>query len=165
MMKPAKTLAATLLASAIASPALADEHQSAPAAKQTIMPTSERGRSFFEEFGFSEAVIHDGTVYLSGVIVGPPREGQTEAEAYDRAFAYLGSVLERAGSSWDDVLDITTFHVDIEQSMPAFAAAKSEVIKAPFPAWTAIDVDRLYAADGLVEIKIVARVTPVAEEK
>ncbi|WP_298469145.1 Rid family hydrolase [uncultured Erythrobacter sp.] len=164
MIKLAAPIAASLSISAV--PALADEHQTseAPAAKQTIMPSSERGRTMFEEFGFSEAVIHDGTVYLSGVIVGPPREGQTEAEVYDRAFEYLGFVLERAGSSWDDALDITTFHVDIEQSMPALSAAKDKVIKAPFPAWTAIDIDRLFAEDGLVEIKIVARVTPVAEE-
>lgn len=74
-------------------------------------------------------------------------------------------MLARAGSSWDDVLDITTYHVDIEQSMPALAAAKNKVIKAPFPAWTAIDVDRLYSADGLVEIKLVARVTPKADEE
>jgi len=165
MINPAKPLVAAILACTAASPALADEPETAPAAKQTLMPTSERGRAFFEEFGFSEAVVHDGTVYLSGVIIGPPGEGQSEAEAYDRAFEYLGSVLERAGSSWDDVLDITTFHVDIEASMSALVAAKSKVITAPFPAWTAIDVDRLYSADGLIEIKIVARLRPVAQEE
>ncbi len=164
-------LAAGAAALGLAVPAQAEENEPLTAGppmtteKRTIMPVSERGRGFFEEFGFSEAVIHDGTVYLSGVIVGPPREGGTEAEAYDRTFAYLGSVLQRAGSSWDDVLDITTFHVDIEQSMPALAAAKNKVIKAPFPAWTAIDVDRLFAPDGLVEIKLVARVTPTTTEE
>ncbi|MEL6528833.1 MAG: hypothetical protein AAFQ27_02665 [Pseudomonadota bacterium] len=38
------------------------------------------------------------------------------------------------------------------------------MMKALFPAWTAIDIDRLYAADGLVEITIVARVTLEAAE-
>ncbi|MDJ0643788.1 MAG: Rid family hydrolase [Erythrobacter sp.] len=161
---------AAILTGMSAGPALADDHAAtqeplASDAIRTVMPASERGRAFFEEFGFSEAVIHNGTVYLSGVIVGPPPEGVSEAEAYDRTFAYLGSVLQRAGSSWDDVLDITTFHVDIEQSMPALAAAKNKVIKAPFPAWTAIDVDRLFAEDGLVEIKLVARVTPTTTEE
>ena len=143
--------------------ALADEHAPAPAAKQTIMPESEGARAFLEQFGFSEAVIHNGTVYLSGVIAGPVPEGMSEEAMYDRAFAYLGSILARAGSSWDDVLDITTYHVDIDASMPALAAAKNKVVKAPFPAWTAIDVDRLYSPDGLVEIKITARVTPDGE--
>ncbi|MGF1456223.1 MAG: hypothetical protein ACFB6R_12720 [Alphaproteobacteria bacterium] len=31
-------------------------------------------------------------------------------------------------------------------------------VEAPFPAWTAIDIDRLYPDGGLVEIKVVAHV-------
>ncbi len=132
--------------------------------KQTLMPDSEQGRAFMEQFGFSEAVIHNDTVYLSGVIAGPTPEGMTDEESYARTFAYLGTILKRAGSSWDDVIDITTYHVDIEQSMPPLAAAKNRFVKAPFPAWTAIDIDRLFTPGGLVEIKITARLTPKAEE-
>ncbi len=137
----------------IAAPALAHEP------KRAIMPENEQARAFLEQFGFSEATIHGGTVYLSGVIAGPVPEGMTEEEMYDEIFAYIGGMLERAGSSWDDVVDITTYHVDIEQSMPALSAAKNKVVKAPFPAWTAIDIDRLYTPDGLVEIKVTARVS------
>lgn len=132
--------------------------------KQTLMPESEQGRAFMDQFGFSQAVIHDGKVYMSGVIAGPTPEGMTDEESYARTFTYLGTILKRAGSSWDDVLDITTYHVDIDQSMPPLAAAKNRFVKAPFPAWTAIDVDRLYTPDGLVEIKITARLTPKADE-
>jgi len=142
-------------------PALADGHEeAAPSDKQTVMPEGEGARAFMEQFGFSEAVIHGDTVYLSGVILGPPREGETMEENFDRGFQYIGSVLERSGSSWDDVIDITTYHVDIDDSMPALAAVKNRYVRAPFPAWTAIDIDRLYAPDGLVEIKITARVSP-----
>lgn len=56
------------LASAVAHPAFADDHTSQAAPKQTIMPEAEGARAFLEQFGFSEAVIHNGTVYLSGVI-------------------------------------------------------------------------------------------------
>ncbi|WP_461454906.1 RidA family protein [Parasphingorhabdus sp.] len=132
--------------------------------KQTLMPDSEQGRAFMEQFGFSQAVIHNDTVYLSGVIAGPTPEGMTDEESYARTFTYLGTILKRAGSSWDDVVDITTYHVDIDQSMPPLAAAKNRFVKAPFPAWTAIDVDRLYTPDGLVEIKITARLTPEGKE-
>lgn len=116
-----------------------------------------------EQYGFSEAVIHGDMVYLSGVIAGPAPEGVSDVEMYDQTFAYLGTVLERAGSSWDDVVDITTFHVDIDQSIFPLAEAKSRYVKAPFPAWTAIGVSRLFAPDGLVEIKIVARLTPAED--
>lgn len=154
------SLTAGVLTIASAAPALADGHEETPAnEKKTIMPESEAGRAFMEQFGFSEAVIHGDTVYLSGVIAGPPPEVMTREEAYDRTFQYIGSVLERAGSSWDDVIDITTYHTDIDASLPALAEVKNRYVKAPFPAWTAIDIDRLYAPEGEVEIKVTARVS------
>ncbi|MEM8919226.1 MAG: Rid family hydrolase [Pseudomonadota bacterium] len=152
---------AGILAGPAAVFALATGAQAEP--KQTIMPEKPEDRTFFDQFGFSEATIHNGTVYLSGIIVGPPREGMTEEEVYDRTFAYIAKILARAGSSWDDVIDMTTYHVDIDQSMPVLSAVKNRYVKAPFPAWTAIDIDRLFSPDGRVEIKITARVTPKEE--
>ena len=140
--------------------ALITETAHGPRVKRTLMPEGGPGLEMMEQFGFSEAVIHGDTVYLSGVIAGPAPEGMTREEAYDATFRYIGSVLERAGSSWDDVLDLTTYHVDIDASIPAIAAVKNKYVKAPFPAWTAIDIDRLYAPQGEVEIKVTARVTP-----
>lgn len=167
------TISAALAAIAFAaSPALADAHMEAhdehaahegSGEKHTIMPEDEGARAFMEQFGFSEAVIHGDTVYLSGVIAGPPPEGMTREEAYNRTFQYIGSVLERAGSSWDDVVDLTTYHVDIDASLPALAEVKNRYVKAPFPAWTAIDIDRLYAPEGEVEIKVTARVSAMGE--
>jgi len=153
MIQRITAFSAALLAIASASAAHAEE-------KKTIMPENEQARAMMEQFGFSEAVIDGDRVYLSGVIAGPVPEGMTDTEMYDRTFAYIGTVLERAGSSWDDVADLTTFHVDIDQSIRPLAAAKDKYIKAPFPAWTAIDIDRLFEPHGLVEIKIVARLTP-----
>ncbi len=160
MNKFAPIAAALMLCAA---PALADGHaetQAEAAEKQTLMPEAEGPRAFMEQFGFSEAVIHGDTVYLSGVIVGAGQDGTLSEEGLESTFQYLGSVLERAGSSWDDVIDLTTYHTDIEASMPAFSAVKNRYIKAPFPAWTAIDVDRLYSPGGVIEIKITARVSP-----
>ncbi|MHA7819944.1 MAG: RidA family protein [Erythrobacter sp.] len=143
----------------VASPALADGHEEAARSeKQTVMPEGADGTTMFEQFGFSESVIHGDTVFLSGVILGAPREGETMEQAFERGFRYIGTVLERSGSTWDEVIDITTYHVDIEDSMPALAAVKNRYVKAPFPAWTAIDIDRLFTPNGLVEIKVTARV-------
>jgi hypothetical protein len=45
--------------------------------------------------------------------------------------------------------------------MPAIVAVHRRHVVAPFPAWTAIDVDRLIPDRGITEIKIVAkRVAP-----
>ena len=147
------------------SAAYADGHSNdqskAPSTElKTLMPQDEGARAFQERFGYSQAVIHGDTVYLSGLILGPPREGETREEAYDRSFQYLGTILERAGSSWDDVIDIISFHRDIPTTLPALAEVKSRYIKAPYPTWTVIGTNGLYTEDGELEIKITARLTP-----
>ncbi|MBD2840886.1 Rid family hydrolase [Erythrobacter rubeus] len=163
----AATLLAGLTTSAMAQDEAAPEATPAPAPApapfETIMPEDPEARAFLEQFGFSQAAIHGDTVYLSGVILGPPPEGLTREEAYTRSLEAIGETLKRAGSSWDDVVDITTYHVDIEQSLPALAAAKNRFVKAPFPAWTAIDIDRLFTPDGELEIKVTARVSGFVE--
>lgn len=125
-------------------------------AHEVIMPADPRNREFLERYGFSEAVIDGDRVYLSGVVAGT-RPGGDESAAYDRAFRMIEDVLKRSGSSWDGVLEMTTFHTDLPKQIDAFAAVKNRYVRAPFPAWTAIDVDRLLPDNGLVEIKVVAR--------
>jgi len=41
--------------------------------------------------------------------------------------------------------------------MPIIARVKDRYVRAPYPTWTAIDVDRLYPPAGFVEIKLIAR--------
>ncbi|MEO1489728.1 MAG: Rid family hydrolase [Pseudomonadota bacterium] len=156
--------AGTLACLALNAPAAAQDEPDTPAApqKQTLMPEEEAARAFQEQFGYSQAVIHGDTVYMSGLILGPPQEGETREEAYDRSFQYLGRILERAGSSWDDVVDIISFHRDIPASLPALAEVKSRYIKAPYPTWTVIGTTGLYTPDGEIEVKITARLSPKA---
>lgn len=158
-------LLAALAALAAATPLSAQETAASPAsAKQTLMPDDPQARAFHDQFGYSEAVIHGDTVYLSGVVAGTPPEGMDPVDYYDRIFAHIGSILARAGSSWDDVLDITTFHLDIDATLPALAEAKKRHVRAPFPTWTVIGVSRLYEPSAQVEIKVIARVSPASAE-
>ena len=123
---------------------------------QVLMSEDEDERRFQEEWGYSDAIIVGDTVYLSGVVVGQ-REGESLESAYDRAYRRIGAILTRAGVGWGDVVDVTTFHTDVTTQMPAIVAVQRRYIQAPFPAWTAIDVDRLIPDRGITEIKIVAR--------
>ncbi len=114
-----------------------------------------------EEWGFSSALITGDTLYLSGVVAGL-REGETDlGVAYDRAFKRIGAVLEKAGASWDDVVDITSFHTDVTAQMPAIVAVKNRYVSKPYPAWTAIQVSRLIPPNGITEIKIVAKLPKI----
>ncbi len=121
-----------------------------------LMSQDEGERRFQEQWGYADAVIAGDTIYLSGVVVGQ-REGEALEAAYDRTYRRIGETLRRAGASWDDVVDITSYHTDITAQMEAIVAVHRRYVRAPFPAWTAIDVDRLVPERGITEIKIVAR--------
>ena len=132
-------------------------HAGARQQARVLMATDPAELKFQQDWGYANAVVSGDTVYLSGVVAGV-REGETDLrKGYARAFERIGAILKSAGASWDDVVDITSFHTDLTTQMPAIVAVKNEFIKPPFPAWTAIQVARLIPDNGITEIKIVAR--------
>lgn len=157
-------LSLTIFAAAAsqATAALPTEPPFARRPENVVMPERPENRRFLSEWGFAEAVIDGNRIWLSGVVAGL-REGETMADAeaaYDRAFRMLGDVLKRSGSSFDGVVEMTTYHTDLPAQMDGFIKVKHRYVRAPFPAWTAIDIDRLAPDRGLVEIKLVARRAP-----
>lgn len=124
---------------------------------KVLMSENPTSLKYEQEWGYADAVITGDTLYLSGVVAGL-RDGETDMDAaYTRAFERIADILRRAGASWDDVVDITSFHTDVTAQMPAIVAVKNRYVKAPFPAWTAIQVVRLIPPNGITEIKIVAK--------
>lgn len=72
-------------------------------------------------------------IWLSGVVAGL-RPGETLADqeaAYDRAFKRIGGVLERAGASFDGVVELTTFHTDLPAQIERFKCVKNRYIRGP----------------------------------
>ena len=134
-------------------------------AQETIvlMSEDEGERRFQEQLGYADAVIAGDTVYLSGVVVGQ-RDGETLDAAYERTYAHISAILKRAGVGWSDVVDVTSFHTDVNAQIQAMAAVQKKHMAGRIPAWTAIDVDRLIPDRGITEIKIVARRPAAAAE-
>jgi len=148
---------ATLLLSVAAAIVPAAAAEAGERQRATVLMSEDEGsRKFQEEWGYSDAVVAGDTIYLSGIVVGQ-RGGETLEAAYERTYRQIGAILKRAGATWDDVVDITSFHTDVTAQMPAIVAAHKRHVKAPYPAWTAIDVDRLIPERGITEIKIVAK--------
>lgn len=115
-------------------------------------------QSAYERFHFAPAFRVGETVYVSGVIGRGP-DGKVPGDAADefaQAFALLGTVLAAAGATLADVVDLTSFHCDMPESMAAFMAAKDAAISEPYPAWTAIGCTALAVPRARVEIKAVA---------
>jgi len=132
-------------------------HAGARQDAKVLLSEDPEERKFQQEWGYADAVITGDTIYFSGVVAGL-RPGETDLKlAFERSFQRLGKILQRAGASWDDVVDITTFHTDLTTQMPAIVAVKNKYVRSPPPAWTAIQVARLIPNAGLTEIKIVAK--------
>ena len=149
----AQTVALLFLA-VVTGPLLAGTRQEA----KVLMNEDQSMAKLEEEWGFADAIVVGDTVYVSGVVAGI-REDESDLKlAYQRAFERIGATLKRAGATWDDVVDITSFHTDLTTQMPAMVAVKKKYVKPPFPAWTAIQVSRLIPNNGLTEIKVVAKV-------
>jgi len=144
------------VAAAVFIPPIAAAEAQTRSTATVLMSESPRGREFQEKWGFSDAVIAGDTIYLSGIVAGRgPNEAGLEP-AYERAYVHLGAILKRAGASWDDVVDMTSFHTDVEGQIDAMAAVHKSHVKAPYPAWTAVGVAGLLG-NGITEIKITAR--------
>jgi enamine deaminase RidA (YjgF/YER057c/UK114 family) len=111
----------------------------------------------YEQWQFSQAVRVGDTIWISGQ-VGMDHEGKIPAgiEAQTKlAFEGLKAILEHAGSSLADVVELTTFHRDMKE-MRGFAKVKAEYLPKNYPAWTAIGTTELVLPDLRVEVRATA---------
>lgn len=98
------------------------------------------------------------TIWVSGQ-VGIDAAGTVAAgmEAQARlAFQDLRTVLEAAGATLADVVDLTTFHTNLRGEMRAFARVKDTFFPDRYPSWTAVGVTELALPGLCVEIRAVA---------
>ncbi|MFC0387553.1 RidA family protein [Muricoccus vinaceus] len=68
----------------------------------------------------------------------------------------LRLVLEKAGCSFEDIVDMTTYHVSLSQHFDVFRAVKDRVFPRSICAWTVIGVSELARPGLLAEVKCVA---------
>ena len=113
----------------------------------------------YDNFHFAPAVKDGNQLFCSGVIgTGPDGKAPADPETqFTLAFESLKSVLEAAGLTFADVIEVTTFHVALQANMRTFMKVKDRYLSAPYPSWTAIGITELAIPEGLVEIKAIAR--------
>ena len=113
----------------------------------------------YEKIRYAPAVKVVNTIYVSGQIgrdlsmqLVEGREAQIV-----QAFENLKLVLEAAGASLSDVVDLTTFHTDM-RDLPLFMQVRDRYLTTdPLPAWTAVGAHMLGGSAGyIVEVKAVA---------
>jgi enamine deaminase RidA (YjgF/YER057c/UK114 family) len=112
----------------------------------------------FDTFKYSAGVKAGGLLFVAGQ-VGLRPDGsvpETAAEQADWAFRRLGVVLESEGLGFGDLVEIVSYHVNIDSQLADFREVKDRYIKADYPAWTILGVAALARASLLVEIRAVA---------
>lgn len=118
---------------------------------------------FVERYRAAPAVRAGDFIYISGVVGMIPPGTEHTPEAYEaairHAFDRVGETLAPAGAGWDDVIEMTTFHVDMRAHQEIFKTVREEfIVDKPYPAWTAIGVEKLWVDPLFVEIRVVAYV-------
>jgi enamine deaminase RidA (YjgF/YER057c/UK114 family) len=116
-------------------------------------------QALYDKNRYSPAIRANGLLFVSGQ-VGSREDGSPEPTLEGqvrRAFDNLNAILAAAGCSFDDVIDVTVFLVNPEQT---FEKAWPIVVdeywgSAPHPTLTGIGVTWLYGFD--FEIKVVAK--------
>ncbi|EHK57581.1 RidA family protein [Allomesorhizobium alhagi] len=115
--------------------------------------------ALYEIHRYSAAIRSGDLLFVSGQ-VGSREDGSPEPvfeNQVRRAFANLREVLAAAECSFDDVVDVTTFHTNPDEQIETVLAVRAEEIGAPpYPNWTAVGVNWLAGFD--FEIKVIARI-------
>lgn len=119
---------------------------------------TEADRHTYDNFHFAPAVASGGLLVCSGQI-GAGADGKVPedaAEEFRNAWQAIGRVLAAAGLGYEDIVELTSYHVDLPAHMRTFMAVKDEFLAAPWPAWTAIGITSLAVRDARAEIRVIA---------
>lgn len=115
----------------------------------------------FDLFKYSPAVRAGGLVFIAGQ-VGIRADGTIPDSAEEQirlAFTRLGAILKHEGLSFDNLVELVSYHVNIDSQLTTFREVKDEFITREFPAWTILGVASLARSNMLIEIKAVAAVS------
>ena len=126
------------------------------AKRQAVFPA--RRHALYAAHRYSAAIRSGDLLFVSGQ-VGSRDDGSPEPvfeKQVQLAFDNLAAVLEAAGCTFNDVVDVTTFHTDPAMQFEAVMAIRMQAIGGPpYPNWTAVGVNWLAGFD--FEIKVIAR--------
>lgn len=111
-----------------------------------------------ERAGYAPAVKVGTTLYCAGQ-VGRTADLQViedPEQQFLAAWENLRQVLAAGGCGFEDVVEMTTYHIDMNQHMPLFRQVKDSLFPRNTCAWTCIGVSELAKPGLLVEIKCIA---------
>jgi enamine deaminase RidA (YjgF/YER057c/UK114 family) len=125
---------------------------------KSIVPDDYREK--YDKWHFSPAVESGGFLFVSGCTGARPDGTVSEnvKEQFRQVFRNVGASLGVAGLTYSDVVELVSYHLEMEKHFHEFIFVKDEFVGEPYPAWTAVGVSGLAADGALVEMKATAKV-------
>jgi enamine deaminase RidA (YjgF/YER057c/UK114 family) len=126
------------------------------ATPQIIVPPSMQ--RIVETAGYAPAVRVGHLLFCSGQVGRTPDLAviaDPEAQ-FVACWTNLENLLNEAEYRFEDVVDMTTYHVEMSRHMPVFRAVKDRMFPRFTCAWTAIGVSELARPGLLLEVKCIA---------
>jgi enamine deaminase RidA (YjgF/YER057c/UK114 family) len=126
---------------------------------RNIVPNDQH--HYYQDWLMSPGMTGGGLLFLTGMT--GHRSDNTFAEDPEEqirdAFARIGDVLAEAGLEWDSLVEMTSYHIGLQNHIEVFREVRAEYVREPYPAWTAIEVTGFVTPGAIVEIRAVADAT------
>jgi 2-iminobutanoate/2-iminopropanoate deaminase len=122
------------------------------------------GMPWEKEYGYSQAVKVDNTIYLSGQVSHDDKGnivGRGDMETQMRqAYENIKKVLAQYGATMDNVVDEVLFVTDMDAAFAARVKCKQEVFSSNNPVLTStiVQIQRLAFPELMVEIRCICKV-------
>jgi enamine deaminase RidA (YjgF/YER057c/UK114 family) len=130
--------------------------------KKSIVPKALE--SSYIDWHYSPAIKSGDFLFISGCTGSMP-DGTISHDIADQirqAFRKIELSLTEAGLTFSDVIDMTTYHVGLQEQLETFKQIKDEFISEPYPAWTALGISELAVEGAQIEIRVTAKVKKAA---
>lgn len=92
--------------------------------------------TLYEQHGYSAAIQSQDLLFVSGQ-VGSHDDGSPESDferQVELAFQNLSATLASAACTFDDIVDVTTFHTDPQRQFETIMKVKNQIFKQkPYP--------------------------------
>ncbi|MBX3491350.1 MAG: RidA family protein [Parvibaculum sp.] len=124
--------------------------------RQSINPSYTQ--AMYDAYHFSQATRVGDTIWVSGQVGldAEMKPGKDMEEQARLAFQSLKTILEAAGATMADIVELTTFHTDLRGDMKVFSEVKDAFLPDRYPSWTAVGVTQLAMPQFCIEIRAVA---------
>ena len=121
------------------------------------------GMAWEKEYGYSQAVKVDNTIYVSGQVGHDDKgnvlgHGNMEVQML-QAYANIKKVLAQYGATMDNIVDEVLFVTDMDAAFAARVKCKQEVFSGnPVLTSTIVQIQRLAFPELMVEIRCICKV-------